>query len=115
MNNLLARDIGPALRGFGVFGLEGADASEAPGLFNQIISILIGLMTVIAAVYFLIQFFIGAIEVMMSSGDKALLEKAQKKLRYAIIGILVVVAAIFFARLLGAVFGLDILNPTSFL
>jgi hypothetical protein len=112
MNNLLAKDIGNPLRGIGVFGLEGSDAAAAPGLFNQIISMVLGLMTVIAGIFFVIQFFVGAIALIMSSGDKALLEAAQKKLRYAIIGLLVTIAAIFLARLIGSALGIDVLNPT---
>lgn len=118
MKNLIAQgiNIGP-LRGKGPLGLEGAgDAGGAGGLFTKALSTIIGVMTVVAFIWFTFMVLIGAIRIIVSGGDKAQLEAARKQITTGIIGVIVVIAAIFIAQLVGTLLGVpDILNPTKLL
>lgn len=119
MNDYLAQSgapIGEPLRGIGPLGLDGAvEAGGAPVVFNKFVSTTIGVMTIIAAVWFIFLFISGAIAVLASGGDKGKVEAARTRLAYGVIGIGIVVAAIFIIQILGRILGLDILNPADFI
>lgn len=107
------------LEGSGLLGrtlnFANIDVTNAAGIFNRVLSIIIGVMTVAAGLWFLFQFFIGAFTWLTSGGDKVALENARKKITNAIIGLVIVVAAIFLIDLIGSIIGLDILSPSKFL
>ena len=118
MKQLLAADIklAPAggFKGFGKLGLEDGGATNADLVFTQFISSAIGVMTIIAFIWFIFVFFIGAIGIISSGGDKQALETAKKKITSGIIGVVVVIAAIFVIKLIGFLIGVpDILNFAS--
>lgn len=118
MNNLLAADIKLAplggFKGFGKLGLQGELSTNADLVFTKFISSAIGVMTIIAFIWFIFIFFIGAIGIISSGGDKQALESARKKITSGIIGIVVVIAAIFVIKLIGYLIGIpDILNFAS--
>jgi len=102
--------IGP-LEGPGKWGIVSAPFST----FNNIISTIISIMTVVAAIWFIFVLISGAIGWISAGGDKASLETAKKKITNGIVGIVVVVAAVFLADILGELIGLDILNPGNIL
>lgn len=117
MTKTLAQiDLGQ-LRGLGPLGLEtfSSGTGVAPSLFNLFISGVIGLMTVIALLWFTFNFIIGAIGIITSGGDKGKLESARERLTTGIIGVVVVVAAIFLVQLVGSLIGIGniILRPTE--
>ncbi len=115
MKNQLAQiNLGP-LRGKGPLGLENVQPGEAKPIFNQALSMIIGVMTAIAFIWFTFQFLFGAISILTSGGDKGKLESARNKLTTSIIGLIVVVAAIFLIQLVGSILGIQILDPTSIL
>jgi len=97
---------GGYLQGFGPLGLETRLPPEAATLFGEFISTIIGLMTVIAFIWFVILLIIGAYGIMSSGGDKAAMETARKRLTSGVIGLVVVIAAIFIARLTADILGL---------
>ncbi len=102
------------LRGIGPLGLEGKEASAAPGLLNKVLSGTIGIMTMIAAIWFIIILFIGAIGIMAAGGDKAAMESAKKSITNGLVGLVIVIAAIFLIELIGKILGFDlILNPAE--
>lgn len=114
MNTLAQIQIGP-LRGKGILGLEGLLSGEgAPAIFNKFLSGAIGLMTIIAAIWFTINFFIGAIGIVTAGGDKAKVESARSRIITGILGLVVTIAAVFVIDLFGELIGLDILNPAEF-
>lgn len=97
-------------RGFGALGLEGESGSAAPSVFNKIISTTIGVMTVVAGVWFIITFITGAIQYLSSGGDKGKIESARTKIVTGVIGITIVVAGIFIAELIGRFIGINLLR-----
>ena len=81
------------------------------GIFTKFISSAIGLMTIIAIIWFIFTFFIGAIGMITSGSDKQALESSRKKIINGIIGLVVTIAAIFVILLIGYLLGFeDILN-----
>jgi len=98
--------------GFSLPGPLGNSAriANAPMTLENIISTAIGVMTIIAFIWFIIQFFISAIQIINSGGDKNALAGARSKLSTSVIGLVVVIGAIFFIELIGYILGLDILS-----
>ena len=75
-----------------ITGLAHRDPSETPNLFGQIISNVIGIILVVAALWAFAQLIIGGIRWISSSGDKGKLEIAQKQITNALIGLFIVFA-----------------------
>ncbi len=99
--------------GFQGPGPLGNPGNNAPALFTQTLSKIIGVLTVVIFIWFTFQFIFGAIRIVMSGGDKAAVEAARKQITTGIVGLVIVVAAIFIIGLIGTLFGItNILNPT---
>lgn len=101
--------------GFAGPGPLGNPGANAGNLFNDVVSVSIGVMTSIAFIWFTIKFITGAISFISSSGDKAKVAEAQKKLTWSVLGLVMVVSAIFIADFVGYLFGFDILDPGKYL
>jgi hypothetical protein len=76
----------------------------------SVISTIVGVMTAIAFIWFVFLLFSGAIQYLFSGGDKSAVEAAVGKIRTALIGLVVVISAIFFIQLLSTILGIPILN-----
>ena len=76
-------------------------------------SIIVGFLTVVGGLWFIIQLVVGAFKWMTSGGDKNNVEQAKEHFTHAIISLGILVAAYMIAALVGVVFGLDILNPQN--
>lgn len=104
------------LEGIGILGLEGRDPGTAPSIFNRFISTVIGLMTIIAVIWFIFLIIAGAYGIMTAGGDKANMEAARKRITTGIAGLVIVVAAVFIVDLIGKIIGIEnILNPAYLL
>lgn len=102
------------LRGFGKLGLEtDIEGSTALSVFSKFISSIIGLMTIIAIIWFIFVLLTGAIGIIGAGGDKAALESSRKKITTGLIGLVVTIAALFIVKLVGYLIGIDILNITG--
>lgn len=112
---LLAKvtNVGPALYGLGPLGQVAAGGQGAA--LENVISISIGLITLLAGIWFLLQMFLGAFNWISAGGDKSALEKAQKRITNAVIGLFMVVFAYGFTALVGKVLGLNILQVATVL
>lgn len=96
-------------------GNAATDTTEVGNKFNDVISAIIGFLTVVAGLWFLLQFIIAGFQWISAGGDKGQVETAQKKITNAVIGIFLVVAAYVIVGLIGKLLGLDILNPGKML
>ncbi|SRR5258708_5345864 len=97
-------------QGFGPLGISGANA---PQQFTDTLSKVVGIMTVVGFVWFTFQIILGAIGIVASGGDKNAVEKAQKQITTGIVGVVIIVAAIFIVDLIGTILGTpNILSPT---
>jgi len=98
--------------GLGPFGQSAGDGLT--GITN-IVSSVIGIMTIAAGIWFLFQFVIGGFNWINSGGDKAKLQTSRDRLTNALIGLIVVVAGWSILALAGTFFNVDftISNPTD--
>lgn len=102
------------IKGLGPFGETdfGSGGTLAMQKFTGAISAIIGFLTVVAAIWFFIQFILGGFSWITAGGDKTKLTQARDKLSNAFIGLVVVVAGWAIVALAGQFFGwTDILNP----
>ncbi len=109
MTRLLAGVNLGTLQGIGPLGTVGS-LSEALGKFTNVISTAIGIITIFAGIWFILQIFIGAFQWLSSGGDKQGAENARKRLTNAVVGLFVVVASYALISLVGLVFGFKILD-----
>ncbi len=108
--------LGEPLEGIGKLGLEGEDPSNAPSIFNNLLSTTIGIMTIVAFIWFLFKLITGAISIISAGSDKQALENAKNNITMGIIGLVITVAAIFLADLIGNILGIEnLLNPAALL
>jgi len=100
--------------GFGPWGNLGSqEIKDAAGALTNVISRIIGVMTIIAGIWFIFQFIIGAYGYITAGGEQQKVTNATKKITNALIGLVVVVAAYAIMSLLGKVLGFEFLNLAS--
>jgi hypothetical protein len=102
------------IRGIGNLGLEDSAGPNPFALVNRILSVAVGIITVVAGLWFLFLVFSGALSLVTSGGDKAVLESAKKKLSSGLIGLIVTVTAIFIADIVGQILGFRFLEVGEF-
>jgi len=121
MKNLLAQgglQIAPngGFKGFGPLGLENKSSSVAGFVFADFLSSAIGVITIIAIIWFVFIFITGAIGYMSAGGDKNGIESAKKKIVNGVVGIVITAFGLLIIRLIGILIGIpDILNFTTLL
>ena len=117
MNNLAADiPIGPPGGFTGAPGGKGLLANPGNGidLFATFVSSTVGLMTIIAIVWFVFVFITGAIGIISAGSDKNALEGSRKKIVTGVIGLVVTIAAVFLINLIGYLLGFsNILDLTT--
>jgi hypothetical protein len=100
--------LGPGFTGFGSLGNPKGTGID---VFTKFLSSAIGLMTIIAVIWFIFVFVTGAIGWITAGGDKTSLEAARKKISTGLVGLAVTVAAIFIIEVVGSLIGIpDILK-----
>ncbi len=126
-DNLLCKvtDVGGYFKGLGPLGdtlnnilggsLINPDVNPAISLLNRLISIGVGLITLFAFLYFILQFFTAALKWITAGGDQKSIEAATKQITNSLIGLVIVTSAIFVIDLLGNILGIDILSPFGFI
>ncbi len=105
MNNYLSQaeyPVGSPLTGQGPLG----NPLNAEYTFVGILTTIIGLMTIIAGIWFIFLLIIGGISWMTSGGDKGKLASARSQMLSGAIGLTIVVAALFLAEVFGGLIGL---------
>lgn len=110
MNIFLDLTIGNGFTLPGPLGTIGNNPGGAGTVLESVISTAIGVMTIIAFIWFVVQFFIAAIQIISSGGDKNALAAAKGKLSTSVIGLVVVISAIFLINLIGTILGINILG-----
>ncbi len=94
----------------------GSDDPTGRGALENLegfISNIIGLLTVLGAIFFVIYFVIGAFQWITSGGDKGKLESARNRMMYGAIGMILIIGSYAILGLLGGVIGIDFLNPAD--
>jgi hypothetical protein len=80
---------------------------------TQVVSSVLGVMTITAGIWFLFNIVVAGIQYISAGGDKHNLEDAQKRITNALIGIVIVAASWSILALVGRFLGIDtvISNP----
>lgn len=81
--------------------------------FADTISKIIGFLTILGGIWFMVQLILGAFSWISAGGDKQHLDSAKKRITNAIIGLFIVVVSFSLIAIIGSFFGLDILNLDS--
>ena len=114
MKNSLAQfrlfETGEKFRGPGSLGNFSVDPLTATGLFADVLTATIGIITVIAIIWFLFQLITGAVAIISSEGDKGKLAEARGRITYGLLGLVITIGAVFLLDLIGNLLGLDLLN-----
>src|SRR5690606_11043134 len=95
----------------------GINTSNSGDLIVKLITSVIGFLTIVAGLAFLLYFLMGGISWLTAGGERDRVEKAKNQMTSAVIGLIVVIASITIASIVGQVLGIDILfinqNPTD--
>ena len=112
MLSLLADSgLGGTLSGLGYD--PGTTIGSATTGLNSIISNIVGLLTIIAGITFLIYFTIGGLTWITAGGDTGKIEEAKDRMTGGAIGMIIVVSAWAISWIIGQVLGVNFLNPAE--
>ncbi|OGJ37488.1 MAG: hypothetical protein A2383_00490 [Candidatus Pacebacteria bacterium RIFOXYB1_FULL_39_46] len=93
---------------------EGSDVGTgALTNLELFVSNIIGFLTALGALFFVVQFVIGAFQWISSEGDKGKLEKARNQMVHGALGMIIIIASYSIIGLLGSLLGFDFLNPAE--
>jgi len=76
----------------------------------HLVSVVIGLFTLVAGLWFLIQLILGGYAYMSAGGNKEKAQAASQKITQALTGLVIVVLAIFIVNRFGYILNIDFLN-----
>jgi len=94
-------------------GVTATDASGSGLDFANLISRLLGVVMVLAALLLLLYLIWGAIEWISSGGDKSKVEKARNRITQSVIGMIVLAASLALFMTVQAFIGINVFNFTS--
>lgn len=105
----------PAAAG-SLLGGEDVDVSSGDTALTAaetLISRIIGFLTVLAGIFFIIYFILGALSWVTAGGDQSKIQKARDQIVQGVIGLIVIVGAYAVVGIIGSVVGINILNPAA--
>lgn len=88
---------------------EGADQNPI-GLIVKFLSNLVGFLTILGAMFFIVQFLMGAFSWISAGGDSGKVEKARNQILNGVIGLVIMVAAYSIIGLIGGIIGINFIN-----
>jgi len=102
------------ISGAGNLDPTGLGKNTVRDTFNRTISTLLGLLTLLGALYFLFQIVFAGYTILNSSGDSAKLNEGRQKITFGVLGLAIVVAAYLLIALIANLLGLSyIYNPLN--
>ncbi len=109
----IAKDPIGTFEGLGPLGTfkKGEEFLDSFAKFTNVFSTGIGVLTISAGIWFIIQIFAGSFQWLASGGEKQALQNAQKRLTNAVVGLFVVVFSYALIAIVGLIFGINILSP----
>lgn len=94
---------------FGEIGLpsqlSGFDPNDGAGNINRLLDNLVGVFFAAGAMAFIIMFAWGAVQMILSGGDKEAIAKARSKISWAIVGVALLGLSYFIFQLLQNITG----------
>lgn len=86
------------------------DIDVAGFALSTIISTVIGVITVVAGIWFIFNLVIAAIGILVSGGSEEAIKNNTKKLTQSLLGLVMVIGAIALMSLIGLILGINFLN-----
>lgn len=96
-----------------VGGFCPAAPGESARVIEILLSTIVGFLTIVAGLAFLIYFLVGGLSWITGGDDKNKVDAAKKYMTNGAIGMIVIVASYAIVWIVGQVLGLDILNPAK--
>jgi uncharacterized protein HemY len=87
------------------------DNYSALNSLTNFISQLFGVMTVLAGLFFIVYFVMGAFKWTAAGGDSGKVQKARDQMVQGVLGLILIVASYSIIGLIGTILGLEILDP----
>lgn len=110
-NSYLAQTTIGNITGIGLYGSTvTGNPTTAASQLSLLISNTIGIMTIIAGIYFLFQLILSGFRWIAAGGDKQVVQEAQKRISNSLIGLIVVVISYVFLGIVGFIFGVDFIG-----
>lgn len=94
----------------GAFSLGSNTSAGAVTNLESIISNAIGIITVLASIFFIIYFLMAAFS-WVTAGDSGSAAKAREKITMAVLGLVLIVISYAIVGLIGTIIGINILQP----
>ena len=122
-NNPISQTSTNLIAQFGNVGFEPQSQTEYTNiqignpLSNLVIflSNLLGLITIVGALFFIVYFFIAAFNWVTGGDDSGKIEKARNKMVQGILGLVVLVMSYSLIGLVGTIIGIDLINLEALL
>lgn len=86
------------------------DAPNASQFLAELLPNFVGLMFVVGTVFFIFMMLVGAVQWIMSGGDKAAIEGARGRITSALVGIILLFSTFALVKIIETFFGIDILT-----
>jgi len=80
------------------------------GYFSNVVQGVFSIFMLVAVIYFIWHFLMGAFHFIDSSGDPKKLEEAQKQLTYAFVGLFIAFSVFAVLKIIGHIFGVTALE-----
>ena len=95
-----------------IYKIEGpgpnpTDVIDATTKFEKLVSNLIGVLTIVAVLFFAIQIIFAGFSFISSGGDEKVMETSRKKLTNGVLGLFIVVVAVGIGSLIAKLLGLN--------
>src|SRR3989304_1781180 len=103
------------IEGVGNFKPVAEGFADAPIQITNLMSLIVGLITIFAGLFFLIIFVAAGVQFITAGGDTHKRETPRDKMPTGIVGLVIAIAAYALVGLVGSIFGLEILNPAAML
>jgi len=94
---------------------ENLDNATVLSTLETWMSDILGMITVLATLFFIVYAFLAAFDWITAGGDKGKIDKAKDRLVWSTLGLILMIASYAIIGLIGGIIGLDILNPASML
>lgn len=96
---------------FNTIGQLGQNPGSDPGgTLAKILTMVVGVLTIVATIWFLFKLITGALAILTSGGDKGKLADAKASITYGLVGLFIVFSATIFVGFIGAILGINLLD-----
>lgn len=91
----------------------GSANDQALSNMEAFISQMIGVLTVVSSLFFVIYFVMGAFKWVTAGGEASKIQKARDQMIQGVTGLIIIVGAYGIIGLVGTILGIDILQPAK--